>query len=53
MEVLILLIFVSLMLVVLATMFFIWNVRTRSHEHVDRTALLPLTSDDPVEHEQR
>lgn len=46
MEVLILLIFVTLCLVVLALLFFAWNVHTRSHEHIDRAALFPLLADD-------
>lgn len=47
MEVMILLIFVSLMLVILAVGFFLWNIRVRSHHYTDRLALLPL--DEPLE----
>lgn len=45
MEVLILLIFVSLVLAGSAVAFFAWNVRTRNHEHADRLVLLPLDDD--------
>ena len=46
MEVLILLIFVTLCLVALGLVFFAWNIKTRSHEHIDRAALFPLLEDD-------
>lgn len=46
MEVLILLIFVSLVLVTGAVGFFAWNLRERNHEHADRLALLPLEDDE-------
>lgn len=42
MDVLILTVFVSLMLVLAAVLFFGWNVRNRSHEHAERLVLLPL-----------
>ena len=42
MEVLILTIFASAALVAAALLFFAWNVRSGSHEHADRLALLPL-----------
>ena len=45
MEVLILTIFVSLMLVVAAGLFFAWNVSQRSHEQGDRLVLLPLADE--------
>jgi len=41
-EVVILLIFVSLVLVACAVAFFAWNVSTGSHDHAERLALLPL-----------
>lgn len=46
MEVLILLVFVSLVLAASAVAFFAWNVRVRNHEHADRLALLPLDDDE-------
>lgn len=46
MEVLILLIFVSLILAGTGIIFFAWNLRQKSHEHGDRLALLPLDLDD-------
>ena len=45
MEVVILLIFVSLVLVACAVAFFAWNVSTGSHDHAERLALLPLRDD--------
>lgn len=42
MEILILLIFISLVLVVLALGFFAWCVKSQTLEHSDRLALLPL-----------
>jgi hypothetical protein len=47
MEVLSLTVFASLMLVAAALVFFGWNLRQRSHEHVDRLTLLPLEEDQP------
>jgi cbb3-type cytochrome oxidase maturation protein len=47
MEVLSMTVFASLMLVAAALVFFAWNLRQRSHEHVDRLTLLPLEDDDP------
>lgn len=46
MEVLILLVFVSLVLAGSAVAFFAWNVRMKNHEHADRLALLPLAEDE-------
>ena len=48
MEVLILLIFVSLVLAGSAVAFFAWNLRGKNHEHADRLALLPLDEDDAM-----
>lgn len=45
MEILILLLFVSLMLVVMAVGFFLWNVLQANHQHADRLALMPLDDD--------
>ncbi len=45
MEVIILLIFVSLILAGSGVGFFAWNLRQKSHEHGDRLALLPLDLD--------
>ena len=45
MDVLIVTLFASLLLVVGALLFFAWNVAQRSHEHVDRLAVLPLQAD--------
>ena len=42
MDVIILLVFVSLLFVLLAVGFYAWNLRARSHEHNDRLPLLPL-----------
>lgn len=42
MEILILLLFVSLVFVVLAVGLYAWTMRQRSHDHADRLALLPL-----------
>lgn len=42
MEVLILMVFVSLMLVVLAMGFYAWTLRQRTYEHSERLSLLPL-----------
>ncbi|MCC6877860.1 MAG: cbb3-type cytochrome oxidase assembly protein CcoS [Sandaracinaceae bacterium] len=42
MEVLILLIFVSLVLAAAAVAFFVITLRSGSHEHTDRLALLPI-----------
>lgn len=51
MEVLTLTLFVSLVLAGGAIAFFIWSIRTGSHEHADRLALLPIDSDEPSEDE--
>ena len=48
MEVVIILVFISLMLVVLALGFFAWCVKSRTLEHSDRLALLPLQEEDPA-----
>jgi cbb3-type cytochrome oxidase maturation protein len=45
MDVLILLLFVSLVLAGCGVGFFAWNLRERNHEHGDRLALLPLDED--------
>ncbi len=45
MEVLILLIFVSLVLVTGAIGFFAWGLREHVYDHADRLALLPLEED--------
>lgn len=44
MDVIILLVFVSLVFVLLAVGFYAWILRDRSHEHADRLPLLPLES---------
>jgi hypothetical protein len=44
MDVIILLLFVSLVFVLLAIGFFAWILRERSHEHADRLPLLPFDS---------
>ena len=46
MEVLILTIFVSIALVAGELLFFAWNVRNGSHDHVERLTLLPLERDE-------
>ncbi|MBW2212445.1 MAG: cbb3-type cytochrome oxidase assembly protein CcoS [Deltaproteobacteria bacterium] len=48
MEILILLIFVSVLLVGTAVAFFVWTVRQGTFDHADRLALLPLDDDGPV-----
>ncbi len=48
MEILILLIFVSVLLVVAAVGFFAWTVRQGTFDHADRLALLPLDDENPV-----
>lgn len=45
MDVLIITLFSSLLLVLGAVVFFAWTLAARSHEHVDRLALLPLQAD--------
>jgi len=47
-EVLILLIFVSLVMVTLAVGFFAWGLRERVYDHSDRLTLLPLEDDSPA-----
>lgn len=42
MDVLIVTLFASLLFVLGAVVFFAWNVAQRSHEHIDRLAILPL-----------
>lgn len=46
MEVLNLTLFVSFVLAGAAVAFFIWSIRSGSHEHADRLALLPIDSDE-------
>ena len=46
MDVLILTLFVSLMLAGAAVGLFVWSVKSGSHEHADRLALLPIEGDD-------
>ncbi len=48
MEILILLIFVSVMLVGAAVGFFAWTVRQGTFDQADRLALLPLDDEKPV-----
>lgn len=45
MEVLILLVFMSLVFVAAGVGLFAWTIRERTHEHADRLSLLPLESD--------
>lgn len=45
MEIVILLVFVSLVLAIGAVVFFAWSVREGTHQHADRLALLPLEDD--------
>jgi cbb3-type cytochrome oxidase maturation protein len=47
MEVLILLVFISVVLATGGVGFFVWNVRQQAHQHTDRLALLPLQDDAP------
>jgi cbb3-type cytochrome oxidase maturation protein len=44
-EILILLIFVSLVFVTAAVGLFLWTVRQRTFDHADRLALLPLADE--------
>jgi nitrogen fixation-related uncharacterized protein len=53
MEVLILTVFVSVVLVAGAVLFFAWNVRERAHEHIDQLSLLPLQEDTTGQHKER
>ena len=46
MEVLELTVFASVVLGLAAVLFFAWNVRSRSHEHTEHLALLPLANDE-------
>jgi cbb3-type cytochrome oxidase maturation protein len=48
MEILILLIFVSVLLVGVALAFFVWTVRQGTFDQVDRLALLPLDEERPM-----
>jgi cbb3-type cytochrome oxidase maturation protein len=52
MEVLIVTVFASLLLVATALVFFAWNLKQRSHEHIDRLTLLPLADDEQTVHGQ-
>lgn len=47
MSALVLQVFVSLMLVSLAVVAYVYAVRQRDHEHADRLSLFPLEEDDP------
>jgi hypothetical protein len=47
MEALNLTLFASVVLAFSAVVFFAWNVRSKSHEHTEHLALLPLADDDP------
>jgi cbb3-type cytochrome oxidase maturation protein len=51
-DVLILLVFVSLILAGSAVGFFAWNLRSRNHEHADRLALMPLEDHERAPHER-
>lgn len=44
-------VFVSLVLVLGAVLLFVWSMRTRTHEHADRLALLPIAHDDATPQE--
>jgi nitrogen fixation-related uncharacterized protein len=44
-EVLVLMVFVSLVLVAGAVALFAWLLKERTHEHAERLALLPLDDD--------
>ena len=46
MEVLILLLFVTLVLVGVGVAFFAWTMREGTHHHADRLTLLPLDSEE-------
>ena len=46
MSVIVLQVFVSLMLVVGSVVLFVWVIRSRTLEHSDRLALMPLEDDD-------
>lgn len=46
MEVLILTLFVSLTLAAMGVGLFVWTIKSGSHEHADRLALLPIESDE-------
>ncbi len=48
MEILILLIFVSVLLVGVAVAFFAWTVRQGTFDQIDRLALLPLDDEKPM-----
>lgn len=48
MEILILLIFISVVLVGAAVACFVWTVRQGTFDHADRLALLPLEDESPV-----
>ncbi len=45
MDVLILLLFVSMVLAACGVAFFVWNLREHAHEHSARLSLLPLEND--------
>ena len=45
MEVLILTVFVSLVLAAAGVGLFVWSIKSGTHEHADRLALLPIEDD--------
>lgn len=47
MNVLILLVFVSLVLVAGALLLLAWSLKQSDHEHADRLSLLPMEGDEP------
>lgn len=52
MSIVVLQVFVSLMLVAGAVTLFVWTVRSRTLDHVDRLSLAPLEDDEPVPTQQ-
>lgn len=48
MSIVVLQVFVSLMLVAAAVLFFVYVVRARTLEHADRLSLAPLDDDEPA-----
>jgi cbb3-type cytochrome oxidase maturation protein len=51
-EVLELTVFASVVLGLAAVLFFAWNIRSRSHEHSEHLALLPLQGDEQSSHSE-
>lgn len=49
MNVIVLLVFVSLMIVVGALLAFAWSMKESEHEHADRLSLLPLDDQNPTD----